>query len=303
MRASSDDASAIIPVAESSSPVKPPPAYEQDENVLVPTTKTEVEQGKTDTASKLKQTRTTRPPRVAAQVANETLAPLVKKRRKPAAPVPSTVPNMSEKELANKTEAHTKRNEVYFCAINRIVVRKEGERPPSPTSKIRTVAERAEADKKGGRLERAKRRRRSSEGLTSDEEEIVPRQQRDRHVRGPGETEDFLTPARPVKRTKLLSTADVKPRSRDYPVDASGESTASKNVTWDKGLIVIRNGSGRSSATGSSASEGLKSCLRIRGKVSLGLDVCTDYYSQHWISMVTLSLRANHSLRFSNALG
>ena len=46
--------------------------------------------------------------------------------------------------------------------------------------------------------------------------------ERETHVRGPGDEEDYKTPARPVKRVKMT------------------DEEKGKYVRWDKGLVVIR---------------------------------------------------------------
>ena len=138
----------------------------------------------------------------------------------PAVPIASIVPNLSEKELKAMTARHTARNEVYHCAIDRQVVRKQGARPPSPTSKIRTTADREEAERKAGREVRAKRRSRGSEG-DNEEDNGTSTTVIERVARFRGDDVDFLTPARPLKRAKWAD--------------------AEKALRWDKGLLVIRD--------------------------------------------------------------
>jgi hypothetical protein len=198
--------------------------------------------------------RPTRTPRAAAQAAKETLAPSPKPRRQP--------PNLSEKELKTKTQLNTTRNQVYFCAINRIVVRRDGERPPSPSSKIRTIADREQDEKKTGRLERAKRRRRASgEGSSSDEEDDAPALSRLTHRRGPGDVEDYVTPARPAKRARMSPDACSSS-------DSSNPARPVKNVTWDKALVVIPKSTSMASEASVDRHSRPKSCLSSRGKVN-----------------------------------
>jgi hypothetical protein len=113
------------------------------------------------------------------------------------------------------------RNQVYFCAIDRQIVHVPGPRPPSPTSKIRTTADRDEAEKKKSREHRAKRRgARESGASTEAGSPDRPVIQRIEQTRGPGDEEDWKTPARPAKKAKLREE---------------------KNVKWDRGLVIIHD--------------------------------------------------------------
>lgn len=153
---------------------------------------------------------------------------------------------LTETELKNLTSFHTARNEVYFCSIARNVHKREGPRPPSP-NKVRTIAEREEEERKLSRERRARKREsRKSNGDTdgewdsagSDAEVMV----HTKHIRGPGDDEDYATPARPGKG-----------RKSQKPSDAA-------RVRWDKGLVVRSDGprAGKLPAE----RRPLKSCLR-----------------------------------------
>lgn len=166
----------------------------------------------------------------------------------------STVP---DKELGTITKLNTARNEVYYCTLDRNIVKKDGPRPESP-SKVRTIAEREEEEKKLGREARATRRGTGTRSgdCSSDPEggerphslaELLPPL---KHVRGAGEEEDYQTPARPLKRGRKSAVTS----GADYPSPTSGpkrkksrvtlskavlESREDKFVRWDKGLVVI----------------------------------------------------------------
>ena len=133
---------------------------------------------------------------------------------------PSIAPNLSEKELKVATQRNTAKNEKYNCVFEREIVHVNSERPASPTSKIRTIADREEEERKQGRDERAKRRSRGPEG---DDEEIqvavIERVSRFR-----GDEDDYTTPARALKKAKV---------------------THAKTVRWDKGLLIIRDDVGK----------------------------------------------------------
>lgn len=156
---------------------------------------------------------------------------------------PSIVPNMSEKELRETTKRNTAKNEVYHCAIDRQIVRKTGPRPPSPTSKIRTTADKEEEEKKQGRGERAKRRSGSAASTADEgsegEEQECPTIQRIAWENVAGEEiGEYVAPpesTRPNKKLKLnftdTSTASTPSKSRNR----------TRRVKWDNGLILIRN--------------------------------------------------------------
>ena len=81
--------------------------------------------------------------------------------------------------------------------------------------------------------------------------------ERKTHTRGPGDEEDYKTPARPAKKAKTAYTQ----------AEGSG-----KSVKWDKGLVVIRDEAGqegrplsRASSKGDTGSN--RGCLRDDAKV------------------------------------
>jgi len=168
------------------------------------------------------------------------------------ATAPCIVPNMSEKELKTTTHRNTKRNEVYHCAIDRQIVRIPGARPPSPSSKIRTTADRDEAERKSGRGQRARRRAKGSEDESVDEPLVEYVMQ----TKGPGDEEDWATPARPVKKAKT--------------------SHPGKNVRWDKSLVLIRDQGDDASVFGSQeARQASRTALRD-GEVSPIASISAD---------------------------
>lgn len=163
--------------------------------------------------------RSKRSTRTPARLTEEPAAP--PRVAKPA--VPSIVPGMSEKELKAATQRNTIRNQVYLCSIDRQIIRVDGPRPPSPTSKIRTTAEKEEQDRKAGRGARAKRRQRSSEGMGSSDEDEDAVVEVEEVNRAPGDEADYRTPKRPAKRAKL---------------------DEGRFVRWNRALTVIRGGLG-----------------------------------------------------------
>ena len=176
-----------------------------------------------------------------------------KRAVKPRKLAPPVAPYISGKELKTTTERNTMRNQVYFCAIDRQIVHIPGPRPPSPTSKIRTTADRDEDNKKKSREHRAKRRGARESGASTEagspERPIV---QRIEQTRGPGDDEDWKTPARPSKKAKREE----------------------KNVKWDRGLVIIHD-DGSEVQTPPDLEEPPKGCVRQSAKVCLTL--CLAY--------------------------
>lgn len=152
---------------------------------------------------------------------------------------------MSAVALKALTSSNTVRNQKYLAAkLETEVVRKEGDRPGSPTVKVRTVLQRQREEKGKERKERVERRRKLQDGsaapgegeghsefgdssmVDSDWEDAD--QDGEKHMRGPGDEEDYETPARPTRHTK-------RPRVGD-----GGEEPAEvkRRVKWDRGLYT-----------------------------------------------------------------
>lgn len=142
-------------------------------------------------------------------------------RRKPGkGPPQSSAPGnivffINGASLKNLTNNNTTRNQHYHAELETLIVRKAGNRPESPTMKLRTIAEKQKEEQAKMRAERARRRQmgdwNSADGDSSmeiDGESNCSEQVK--HRRGPGEDEDYVTPMRP-----------------DY---------AGKRVKWDRGL-------------------------------------------------------------------
>jgi hypothetical protein len=153
------------------------------------------------------------------------------------------------------------RNQVYFCAIDRQIVHVPGSRPPSPTSKIRTTADRDEDNKKKSRENRAKRRGARESGASTEagspERPII---QRIEQIRGPGDDEDWKTPARPAKKAKL----------RDE-----------KNVKWDRGLVIIHD-DGSQVKPSTRLDEPAKGCVRNSTMVRPRTSSCRHQLTNRW---------------------
>lgn len=150
---------------------------------------------------------------------------------------------LSSVALKALTSSNTVRNQQNFVSLATEVIRKDGFRPESPIMKVRTISQRQADERSKGRSERAHRRaRRSDDGLSDTEgfssdrgdtsmvdgggdwEEDDESKHR-KHRRGPGEDEDYETPARPEKPLK-------RPRFEDEKEDVQEK----KRVKWDRGL-------------------------------------------------------------------
>lgn len=196
---------------------------------------------------------------------------------------------ISDKELSTLTKLNTARNEVYFCTLDRNVVKKDGPRPPSP-NKVRTIAEREEEERKLGREARAKRRGKGNSGGESSGQEDTDGQPLSladllpplKHIRGAGEDEDYQTPARPLKRTRKsgvahagedLSPSGPKRKKNRMALMVTEETREEKFVSWDKGLVVIHRSQlsvPRHHREGESRGN-LKSCLKRKESASISL--------------------------------
>jgi hypothetical protein len=165
--------------------------------------------------------------------------PLQPRRRRTAeTEFESTFPSMSALALKALTTTNTVKNQHNLVAVLETeIIRKPGNRPGSPTTKLKTIEEKRKLEQDQGRKERAERRaRRSSElredlSLASDDEEglpLGPDGKPIRHRRGPGDEEDYESPVRierPEKRTRVDETGEP-------------EGVRAKSVRWDRGLFT-----------------------------------------------------------------
>ena len=114
--------------------------------------------------------------------------------------------------LKTLTNNNTNRNQQYHATLEINTIRKPGNRPESPTIKLRTILEKQKEEQSRRRAERAKRRRADSsdsenegsgamdvdDSIVSGEGSPVSR----RHMRGPGDEEDYETPERVTNATR-----------------------------------------------------------------------------------------------------
>ncbi|KAH8117407.1 hypothetical protein DFH11DRAFT_1574835 [Phellopilus nigrolimitatus] len=133
-------------------------------------------------------------------------------RRKPSNDPPKsfTPPNLifhsNGLALKTLTNNNTTRNQYYHAQLETRTIRKPGDRPESPTMKLRTIMEKQKEEQDKMRAERARRRRGDDEDDSimdfETEDSIVV--QPAKHRRGAGEDEDFVTPVRPDNGRKRV---------------------------------------------------------------------------------------------------
>ncbi|KAF8507341.1 hypothetical protein BU17DRAFT_57553 [Hysterangium stoloniferum] len=127
--------------------------------------------------------------------------------------------------LQTLTDANTLRNQTYVATLERSIIRKPGPRPPSPTTKVRTTLEKSKEERSKERERRAERRRRRDQGSnvtdgTDLDDMDVPSSPTpsglldngaiNKHARAPGDDEDYVSPERSPKASKLDPTKMVK---------------------------------------------------------------------------------------------
>lgn len=192
-------------------------------------------------------------------------------------------PAMNATALRNLTTKHTHKNQVYFNVLDRRVELRSGNRPPSPSSKIRTVAQREKDEAEKAREERANRRSiiKGDDSLSGSPERPL------KHPRAPGDDDEYSTPKRvrlamgdaeedPVARRLFVQGKVRKGKDVDRSSSATpsvgvgsdeGQPPPKKNVRWDK-LLTSEAGeddvptTGSASSRSGSGSDGMKSCLR-----------------------------------------
>ncbi|KAI0664877.1 hypothetical protein C8Q70DRAFT_17464 [Cubamyces menziesii] len=214
-------------------------------------------------------------------------------RRKPG-PFPSETAGpfagMSALALKTLTTANTLKNQQQVAVLKTEVVRKEGPRPDSPTTKVRTALDRQREERVQQRKERAERRARRSAGDETGEGLGIgvneagdasfmsvdhdPEDAPGRHRRGPGDEEDYETPPRPERPAK-------RARFEGAETDAEKEKEAAeKRVKWDKGLhtTVYLDDSPPKPKRAHQAVPTQKSCLAAAAKVSRRLYLCFPFY-------------------------
>lgn len=180
--------------------------------------------------------------------------PLQPRRKTPSSNRPDSdgFSGLSSVALKALTSSNTARNQLNFVSLATEVIRKDGCRPESPIMKVRTISQREAEEKSKGRSERAHRRaRRSDDGLSDtdgfssdrgdssimegeeegqwgeDDEDEEGRPYK--HRRGPGDDEDYETPAKLERTLK-------RPRLGEEKEESQVEIQEKKRVKWDRGL-------------------------------------------------------------------
>ncbi|KAI1795940.1 hypothetical protein LXA43DRAFT_880920 [Ganoderma leucocontextum] len=165
---------------------------------------------------------------------------------------------MSALALKTLTSTNTARNQQQVAAIQTEVIRKEGSRPDSPTTRVRTTLEQQKEARVQQRQERAARRARRSAGSDIEVESGVPADGAGdagedgagdvsamsvdeeglplRHRRGPGDEEDYETPPRPERPIKRLRLHGGEDGEDEWE---KARDVLAKRVKWDKGLHTM----------------------------------------------------------------
>lgn len=225
--------------------------------------------------------RSARPTRTAVNLASSATSEAVKpsraaggKREKTkVAPTSTSGKAPVVVDLESITKLNTTRNEVVFSAITTIKQRRQGERPRGDPL---TIAEKIASL---SREERALRRQLEKSGATSEDEER-PSGSLDSHRRGPGETEDYTTPARPGKRTREESESPTRgPAAKKSRIISGLPSVTGpkeeRRVKWDKGLVMISD-SRKTPSEASSQSQVVKGCLKKNVRTKAAMHVRRD---------------------------
>ena len=201
----------------------------------------------------------------------------------------SAFSGMSALALKSLTASNTARNQKQFSELQTEVIMKEGKRPDSPTTKVRTTLEKEKEEKALERQERAARRARKAAAagdvdgaqvtevdvemsLLSVDEFFIDFA---KHARGPGEDEDYESPdrsERPLKRGRLEEGG-----SGDVAGSSAREDRVDKRVKWDRGLSKTFLLTGTPPNPKRPPKEELtkKGCLATKAKVS-GIVVTLD---------------------------
>lgn len=149
---------------------------------------------------------------------------------------------MSVAQLKSFTLMNTTRNQVYFNAMEKVVVRKDGEnRPSSPGEKVKKAGS-DWADSAGKKRKKPLFDEASPSDDDDDDDNDEAAEKRATHVRGPGEDEDFFSPVKqPIGAGgKGRSGKRSRGGAGDANEPSEGGSSKKKGVKWDKGLVWIR---------------------------------------------------------------
>lgn len=178
----------------------------------------------------------------AAFSTRESLIAKPKPRRKHTLPKSSSssLSGMSALALKTLTITNTSKNQKQVAELQTEVVRKDGKRPDSPTTRVRSALEQQKEVRDQQRRERAERRAKRSSTEVDDTNEDGSIDTEDnsmnnvdddasgnplKHRRGPGDEEDYVTPERPARPSK-------KGRMDD---DVENDD---RHVRWDRGLTT-----------------------------------------------------------------
>lgn len=187
--------------------------------------------------------------RKAPQYTSDVFAPVIptgrsQSRRRATIILSDNTPfsGMTALALKSLTNTNTQRNQKQVAELQTEVVVKEGKRPDSPTTRVRTALEKQREERVLARQARAERRARRSlgSGMSGDENEedetmeveveveieLVAKVEGDGvGMLAPGDEEEWSTPERPAKRGRFEEAE-------------GGAAKNGKYVKWDRGLAT-----------------------------------------------------------------
>lgn len=159
-----------------------------------------------------------------------------------AAPASAAVAQISDAKLQSITQLNTRNNQAYFSPMEKVVVRKEGEnRPESPGPKVKKVLPKASLGKGRALFDPP-----PAEGDDSADDSEADRPTPKKHMRGPGDLEDYESPMK-LPRSALKGSRAAKLVKGPSGLPDGAALAASRapddkySVRWNKGLVLIRS--------------------------------------------------------------
>lgn len=124
--------------------------------------------------------------------------------------------------LRNLTNANTLRNQQYICStVETQIVMREGKRPASPTTRVKTLLDKKKTEQEKERGERAARRTAKQEPVEPSDTEGEAK----KHPRAAGDDEEYKTPTKP------------RQESEGMDLDGHDQLRIKKRVKWSTNLL------------------------------------------------------------------
>lgn len=136
------------------------------------------------------------------------------------------------RQLQWLTSVNTQHNQEPLSELERQVIRRSGNRPPSPSGKFRIDANKSREEREA-RAERRQRREKGHDALVPDTtqcfETIIPSSEsiyQTKHMRAPGDDEDYETPVKPCNTTSERDRMTKMVKWSKHLVDSTKTSTS-----------------------------------------------------------------------------